>query len=55
METISDYPLAPNMTFQVDTFVATSRFGVRWETGIVITPDGCAPLSEPLGKIYEIY
>ena len=54
METISDYPLAPNMTFQVDTFVATSRFGVRWETGIVITPDGCAPLSEPLGKIYEI-
>jgi len=54
METISNYPLQPNMTFQVDTFVSTETFGVRWETGIVVEPEGCTGLSEPLGRIYEI-
>lgn len=54
METISDYALEPNMTFQIDTFVSTKRFGIRWETGIVIEEGGSSFLSNPLGKIYEI-
>ena len=33
MESISNYHLAENMTFQVDTFVSTEEFGIRWETG----------------------
>jgi len=37
MESISNYHLAENMTFQVDTFVSTEEFGIRWETG------GCDP------------
>ena len=54
METISDYRLAENMTFQVDTFVSTEKFGIRWETGIVIRKDGAEILSQPIGKIHEI-
>jgi len=54
METISDYALEPNMTFQIDTFVSTKRFGLRWETGAVIEEGGSSLLSHPLGKIYEI-
>ena len=33
MESISNYHLAENMTFQVDTFVSTEEFGIRWENG----------------------
>ncbi len=54
MESSSEYPLAPTMTFQVDTFAATPSFGVRWETGAVITEEGCSLLSQPLGEIHEI-
>jgi Xaa-Pro aminopeptidase len=54
MESNSEYDLAPNMTFQVDTFVSGVDFGVRWETGITVTKDGYAPLSAPLGKIHEV-
>ncbi|MDK2906344.1 MAG: hypothetical protein PWQ66_305 [Petrotoga sp.] len=54
METISDYPLQKNMTFQIDTFVSAKEFGLRWETGVVIKENGCELLSNPLGKIYEI-
>lgn len=54
METSSDYTLEINMTFEVDTFVTTESFGVRWETGAVIGEDGCILLSKPLSKIYEI-
>lgn len=54
METISDYPLKANMTFQVDTFVSTPEFGIRWETGAVITETGHSLLSNPLSTIYEI-
>lgn len=54
METISDYVLEPNMTFQIDTFVSTKQFGIRWETGAVIEKEGSSLLSNPLGKIYEI-
>lgn len=54
METSSEYPLQPNMTFQIDTFVTTPEFGLRWEKGIVITETGCESLSSPIGKIYEL-
>jgi Xaa-Pro aminopeptidase len=41
METTSDYILQPNMTFQIDTFVTTPEFGIRWEKGVVIRENGC--------------
>lgn len=55
METISDYPLEENMTFQVDTFISGNGFGVRWEKGIAITKDGCRSMTDYLKKgIIEI-
>jgi Xaa-Pro aminopeptidase len=54
METNSTYPLQENMTFQIDTFVSTPEFGIRWETGAAVTADGCRLLSRPLGTIHEI-
>ncbi len=54
METSSPYNLAPNMTFQVDTFVSGSSFGLRWEKGIVVTEDGYESLCNPIGKIHEL-
>ena len=45
METISDYELTPNMTFQIDTFVTSPTFGLRWEKPIAITKDGCQNLA----------
>ena len=54
METISDYLLKPNMTFQVDTFVSTPHFGLRFEKGVTITENGYEPLSEDMEKIIEL-
>ncbi|NLC68290.1 MAG: aminopeptidase P family protein [Clostridiaceae bacterium] len=54
METNSNYVLKPNMTFQVDTFVSGSTFGLRWEKGVVITEDGCESLCNPIGDIIEL-
>lgn len=55
METISDYPLQENMTFQVDTFISGPTFGTRWEKGIVVTKDGCKSMTDYLKKgIIEI-
>jgi Xaa-Pro aminopeptidase len=54
MESISNYPLKENMTFQVDTFVSTEEFGIRWETGVAIRKDHAEILSQPIGKIFEI-
>jgi len=45
METSSDYELMPNMTFQIDTFVTSPTFGLRWEKPIAITKDGCVNLA----------
>ena len=45
METSSDYELQPNMTFQIDTFVTSPTFGLRWEKPIAITADGCENLA----------
>lgn len=54
VETISNYPFEPNMTFQIDTYISTDTFGVRWEKGIAVTKDGCDVLSEPIGTLYEL-
>ena len=54
METASNYILKPNMTFQVDTFVSGSTFGLRWEKGIVVTETGCENLCCPIGRIIEL-
>ncbi len=54
METSSTYLLQPNMTFQVDTFASGPSYGMRWETGVVITEEGCELLSNPIGHIYEV-
>lgn len=54
VETSSDYKLQPNMTYQIDTFISTDTFGVRWEKGIVVTEDGCDILSPQIGKLYEL-
>ena len=45
METISDYELMPNMTFQIETFVTSRTFGLRWEKPIAFTKDGCVNLA----------
>jgi Xaa-Pro aminopeptidase len=54
VETISNYPFKPNMCFQIDTFISTDTFGVRWEKGIAITQDGCDVLSPEIGELYEL-
>lgn len=54
VETSSNYPLQNNMTFQVDTFISTDTFGVRWEKGIAVTKDGCDVLSPEIGELYEL-
>jgi len=54
VETSSNYAFQPNMTFQIDTFIATDDFGVRWEKGIAITEDGCEVLSPEIGEFYEL-
>lgn len=54
METISDYVLQKNMTFQIDTFAMGSDFGLRWEKPIAIAENGIQMLGEQIGKIYEL-
>lgn len=45
-----------SMTFQIDTFMMTDMFGIRWEKGIVMREGGCELLSSPsaIGHIYEL-
>lgn len=54
METISGYKLLKNMTFQIDTFVMGSDFGLRWEKPIAVTENGVDLLSEQIGIIHEL-
>ncbi len=54
VETNSNYAFKPNMTFQIDTFISTETFGVRWEKGVAITEDGVDVLSPPIGILYEL-
>ena len=39
-ETSSTYDLKENMCYQIDTYISTDTFGVRWEKGIAVTKDG---------------
>ena len=50
-ETISDYLLKPNMTYQADTFIATDTFGVRWEKGIAVKEGGFEMLSPEIPAV----
>lgn len=54
VETSSTYAFNPGMCFQIDTFIATDTFGVRWEKGIAISEDGIDVLSPEIGKLYEL-
>lgn len=54
VETSSNYNFKPNMTFQIDTFISTDTFGVRWEKGIAIKENGVEVLSPQIGKLYEL-
>ena len=55
-ETISDYLLKENMTYQADTFIATDTFGVRWEKGVAVKEGGFEILSPELPDVCpELY
>lgn len=54
MESTSHYPLEENMTFQVDTFLHGSDFGLRWENGVRVTSDGVELLSDAYMDIMEL-
>jgi Xaa-Pro aminopeptidase len=54
METVSDYPLAENMTFQVDTFLQDGDFGLRWENGVRVAANGVEMLSQSHMEIIEL-
>jgi Xaa-Pro aminopeptidase len=54
METTSEYPLAENMTFQVDTFAHDPDFGLRWENGLRVTADGAEMMSGIRMEVIEL-
>ena len=54
MESDSTYLLKENMTFQVDTFLQSENFGLRWENGIRVTKDGAELMSDKGMRIIEI-
>jgi Xaa-Pro aminopeptidase len=54
MESTSKYPLAPNMTFQVDTFFYDRDFGLRWENGVRVIKGGVEKLSRRFMKLVQL-
>ena len=50
-ETSSTYNLEPNMTFQVDTYISSDTFGVRWEKGIAVKEGGYEVLSPEIPQV----
>ncbi len=54
MESTSEYLLQENMTFQVDTFLYTESFGLRWENGVRVTAGGVERLSDAHMEIIEL-
>ncbi|SLM18081.1 Creatinase [uncultured spirochete] len=54
VETVSNYAFKPNMTFQIDTFISTDTFGVRWEKGVAIEENGVDVMSPQIGMLYEL-
>lgn len=54
MEETSAYPLEPNMTFQVDTFLYDDKFGLRWENGGRVMQEGFDLFSGQFRRIVEL-
>jgi Xaa-Pro aminopeptidase len=54
MESSSEYVLQENMTFQVDTFLHTDSYGLRWEDGVRATADGVEQLSTCRQEVLEL-
>jgi len=54
MESSSKYSLTENMTFQVDTFLYTKQFGLRWENGVRVTKGGVEWLSSRFNEVLEL-
>lgn len=54
MESTSEYLLAENMTFQVDTFLYRREYGLRWEIPVRITEGGVEEFSSRFRRIVEI-
>jgi Xaa-Pro aminopeptidase len=54
MESNSQFPLQENMTFQVDTFLYTTDFGLRWENGVRVTASGVEMLSRQRMEVLEL-
>ncbi len=54
MERTSDYLLQENMTFQVDTFLHSDSYGLRWEDGVRVTADGVERLSSRRQEVMEL-
>ncbi|MQY69404.1 MAG: M24 family metallopeptidase [Firmicutes bacterium] len=54
IELNSQFVLEENMTFQVDTFLCTSDYGLRWEDAVRVTRDGVERLFEQYLEILEL-
>jgi len=54
MESDSEYLLEENMTFQVDTFLYTEDYGLRWEDGVRVTASGVEMLSNKFLEVLEL-
>ncbi len=54
MESSSGYLLEENMTFQVDTFLYTKGYGLRWEDGARVTKSGVEMLSDRFLEVIEL-
>lgn len=54
VETSSNYQFKTGMCFQIDTFISTDKFGVRWEKGIAIRDNGVDILCSDIGKLHEL-
>ncbi len=50
-ETSSEYHLQENMCFQVDTYISSDTFGVRWEKGIAVKENGFELLSPEIPEV----
>ncbi len=54
MESTSDYLLQESMTFQVDTFLHTDSYGLRWEDGVRVTAEGVEQFSSCCQEVLEL-
>jgi len=54
MESDSEYLLQENMTFQVDTFLYTDGYGLRWEDGVRVTKTGVEMFSDRHLEVIEL-